>query len=547
VRVGILDLLATPARGWREALYHLVMTKQYASVTPQAIAVWCRQLGHATFYGAYYGLGDPRRLLPRDLDVVFVSTYTQASALAYALAKLYRCDGVTTVVGGPHALAFPADCLRFFDLVVGECSKSLVADILRGSFAPGSAVASATPFGEVPTVEERLPEIRASAFAWRRYPFAATTIPLLASTGCPYACDFCVDAARPYRQLSLEQLAIDLAYVARRLPGVMVGFHDPNFAVKFDAVLDALETIPPAARSPYVVETSLSILGGGRARRLRETNCVSLAPGVESWAGYASKAGVGRLTGSAKVDAVVERFTALSHAVPYLQANFLFGLDGAGGEDQVALTKAFMTRTPFVWPVVNIPHPFGGSPLFDRCLAEGRILTAMPFSFYYSPYVVTVPTDASLETYYDRLIDLFGHFTSGPMLARRLATAASPFVRLLHVVRTGVKRRRLRVFHRLRALLRADPQLRRFHEGRSRTLPEYYHREYERMLGPFAPLLSRRDRLPCFDALPGPRDAELPVVEAPGARRVHGAVGLANARSQSPPDGAYEVLRTHRP
>jgi len=496
VRVGVLDLLATPARGWSEALYHLVMTKQYASVTPQAVAVWCRQLGHATYYGTYYGLGDPRRRLPRDLDVVFVSTYTQASALAYALAKLYRRDGVTTVVGGPHATAFPADCLRFFDLVVGECSKALVADILRGAFPPGTAVSSATPLEAIPTVEERMPEIRASAFAWGRHPFTATTIPLLASTGCPYTCDFCVDAARPYRQLPLDRLAADLAYVARRLPGVMVAFHDPNFAVKFDSVLDVLESVPAGTRSPYIVETSLSILGGGRARRLRTTNCVSLAPGVESWFGYGSKAGVGRLTGSAKVEAVVERFTALSREVPYLQANFLLGLDLADADDEVALTKAFMTRTPFVWPVVNIPHPFGGTALFDRCRAEGRLLEGLPFSFYYSPYLATVPAGCAPETYYARLIDLFAHFTSASMLARRLATTASPFARMLHVVRTAVKRRRLRAFRRIHGLLGSDRQLRRFHEAAATELPELYHREYERVLGSFAPLMSRRDRVP---------------------------------------------------
>ena len=51
-----------------------MITKQYASVTPQAISVWCRRRGHETFYATYCGAGDPRRLLPRDLDVVFIAT-----------------------------------------------------------------------------------------------------------------------------------------------------------------------------------------------------------------------------------------------------------------------------------------------------------------------------------------------------------------------------------------------------------------------------------------------------------------------------------------
>ncbi len=53
-----------------------------------------------------------------------MSTYTQASALAYALAKLYRGEDTLRVIGGSHAKAFPMDCLRFFYLVVQECDKT---------------------------------------------------------------------------------------------------------------------------------------------------------------------------------------------------------------------------------------------------------------------------------------------------------------------------------------------------------------------------------------------------------------------------------------
>lgn len=501
LRVGVLDLLATPARGWGERAYHCLLTKQYAAIMPQAIAVWSRALGHATFYATYYGLGDPRRWLPDDLDVVFISAYTQASALAYALAKLYRADGTRTIIGGPHAVAFPVDCLRFFDLVVKDCDAALVADLLRGGFAPGSIVSSGRPLRKVPSVAERAPEIRASAFAFGR-PTPATTIPLLASVGCPYRCDFCVDADRPYVQLPLEHLRADLEWVASRFPGTMIGFHDPNFAVKFDQVLDVLESVPPGLRSPYIVETSLGILRGERVTRLGATGCASLAPGVESWSDYAGKSGVGRRTGAEKVDCLVEHFTRLHEQVPYLQANFLFGLDGDAGDEPIALTKRFMTRTPFVWPVVNIPHPFGGTPLFERHRAEGRLLAAMPFGFYYSPYLVTRPRHYDPIAYYERLIELFAHFTSPAMLAARLATSERRFVRVVHRVRTAVKRRRLAAFRRIVRLLRSDRAFRAFHEGEDVALPEFYQREFERMLGRFAPLVSRAERRPDLHATP---------------------------------------------
>jgi len=127
---------------------------------------------------------------------------------------------------------------------------------------------------------------------------------------------------------------------------------------------------------------------------------------------------------------------------------------------------------------------------------EGRLLATMPFGFYYSPYLVTVPSRQSPRAYYARLIELFAHFTSPPMLAARLRASEHPFIRFVHRVRTYVKRGRLEAFRRFVALLDGDEGFRAFHEGETPVLPAIYHREYERTLGRFAPLVSRSDRRP---------------------------------------------------
>ncbi|MDA1188732.1 MAG: radical SAM protein, partial [Chloroflexi bacterium] len=164
MRVGVLELLAdTEKSSWTQSARYYLFTKQYASIMPQATSVWSRQMGHETFYATWYGNGDPKALLPDDLDVVFIAAYTQASALAYALGKLYRQEKALTAIGGPHAKSFPNDCLRFFDLVVVNFDKTTLADILGGQYTPGSVVSSKRPLDDIPTVEERLPEIKRSA------------------------------------------------------------------------------------------------------------------------------------------------------------------------------------------------------------------------------------------------------------------------------------------------------------------------------------------------------------------------------------------------
>ncbi len=496
MRVGILDILALPSHHPADIGYHLLITKQFASITPQAIAVWCRRLGHETFYAIYYGVGDAHRLLPADLDIVFVACYTQASAIAYALSRLYRKAGAQTVIGGPHAKAFPADCLRFFDFVVKECDQALIADLLAGHFAPGSLLSSVQPFDDVPTVEERMPEIRASAFFWGRRPFVLSTIPMLASMGCPYQCNFCIDWNNPYRALASDRLAADLRYLAQHWPGAFIVFHDPNFAVKFEQMFDVLELLPPTLRPSYMMESSLTVLRGERMKRLKATNCVLVAPGVESWTDYANKAGVGRQSGEEKVKRVIAHFTLLAENVPYLQANFMFGLDTDMGDAPVELTKHFMAETPFVWPAINIPTPFGGTPLHAELLHSGRILQAMPFSFYYAPYLVTTLKHYDPVTYYEKLIELFTYSSAPALLKRRLQSAPRRRIKLVHWARTASTRASLQSYRQILHLLRSDAQFRAFHEGRSTLLPEFYQQTYERMLGQYAGLLSRADRTP---------------------------------------------------
>lgn len=509
MRVGVLELLTTTrASSLTQVMGHYLITKQYTSIMPQAVAVWSRQLGHQVFYATYYGQGDPKKLLPDDLDLVFIACYTQTSPLAYALAKLYRKEKTLTVFGGPHAKSFPQDCLRYFDLVVQQCDKAMVADILGGAFQPGSIVSSGRTLTDLPSVEERMPEIKVSSFFRGRRPYLATNIALLASVGCPYTCNFCTDWNNPYVVLSPDQLEEDLRYISRNWPKVKISFHDPNFAIKFDQTLDVLEKIPADVRSPYIMESSLSVLRGPRLQRLSDTNCIYVAPGIESWSSYSNKAGVGTKRGSEKVRLVAEHIEAIHAHVSGMQVNFIFGLDVDEGDEPVELTKEFMRLTPYAWPVVNIPIPFGGTPLYDEYLEKGRILTSMPFMFYYFPYLVTTLKNYDPLTYYRKFKELLVYPATLKMMWRRLRTTPTWAMRFFYTSRYFRKGEQMRRFNRVLKMMETDPQFRAFHEGESTVLPEFYHQEYDRLLGPYATLLSREDRQPVLSPTDQPQPVE---------------------------------------
>ena len=501
MRVGIIEVMGLPSRNWIDTIYNAIFTKQYAGVTPQAISVWCRQLGYETFYATYYGVGRPDRLLPLDLDVVFFSGWTLTSPLMYALAKLYRKAGTLTVIGGPHAESFPADSLRFFDLVLKDCDKALIADIIKGKFERGQYISSAKPFDDCPTVEERMPEIRASSFFLKKFPDLLTVVPTISSMGCPYTCDFCMDWNSRYRLLSTDRLAEDLEYIAKNLSNVILAFYEPNFAIQFDRVFQVLEAVPSENRVPYAMECSLSILNESRIKRLKETNCIFASHGIESWQNYSNKVGLKNKGGIEKVNQVAEHLEQIRESVPYLQANLMFGLDTDVGEEPIALTKEFMEKTPFVWPVVNIPMPFGGTPMFDNYLANDRILKQIPFGFYYFPHLVTIIKNYDPVSFFEKLIELSDFISSPEMLKRRIKSTPNWRIKFFHYMRTQGEKSNKKRYQELLEILRSDRQFRAFHEGESQKLPEFYRTRFDKMLGSYGELLSQAERTPCLEQL----------------------------------------------
>lgn len=495
MKIGVLELISfTVPPEWQAQRAESFLRRHLHSIMPQVVGVWARQLGHTVHHATYHGQGDPLALLPTDLDFVFISASTQASALAYALAKLYRKAGTTTILGGPHARCFPHDAIRFFDVVVnGNCDRALIADILQKHIGPGSIASAFQRLGEFPSAEERHSFIKQNATP------SGHVVALIASVGCPYTCNFCTEWNTPYAALPSERLTNDVRFIAKRFPRAVIAYHDPNFAVRFDQTLDAIEAAgPPYPR--YVMNCSLSVLRDDRLERLRRTNCLFVAPGIESWYDYGNKALADTLHGPAKLAHVVQRLTAVRKWVPGLQANFLFGTDEDRGTEPADLTIEFVKRVPFLWPNVNIPTPYGGTPLFDRYLQENRVLRAMPLAFYCAPYLATTLRNYDPVEYYGHLLRIFEAATSRRATLRRVGAWNPLLVRLAHLSQSLSYRTQLKEMRTVVNLLKTDAGFRSFHENRSDALPEFYHHRLDARLGRFAELLTKEDRVPVLRA-----------------------------------------------
>ena len=127
LRVGVIDLVA---KGPEHGLAPRIMNANLASIMPQVVAVWCEREGHHVTFVSYTGFEDLLEELPKDVDLVFIGTFTESAQLAYALSHLLRSRGVLTAIGGPHARCYPEDAQKYFDYVLGFTTRSIIRDVL---------------------------------------------------------------------------------------------------------------------------------------------------------------------------------------------------------------------------------------------------------------------------------------------------------------------------------------------------------------------------------------------------------------------------------
>lgn len=482
LRVGILDLVT---KSPNPSLYGRVMNANLASIMPQALAVWCAREGHQVHFVCYTGLEDLLTELPADLDVLFIGAFTQSAQLSYALSALFRSRGTVTVLGGPHARCYPEDARKYFDYVLGFTDRAIVAEVLA-ECAPhrplGRTLAAARQPMELPTLEERWPYVEQTL---AKAPLIRI-VPMLGSLGCPYTCSFCIDSEVEYQPLGFQQLREDLAFLLKKMPRPIVGWHDPNFGVRFDEYMEAVEGADPQRRMRHIAESSLSLLSEPRLKRLQQNGFQAILPGIESWYGMGNKSKT-RQTGLDKVKQVSEHVNLILRYIPYIQTNFVLGLDTDQGDEPFELTREFIDRSPGAFPAYSLLSAFGrAAPMNLEYQKAGRVIP-FPFHFLNNNHAMNVrPLHYSWPEFYDRLIGITSYSFSWRAIARRIPATAGAIPKWMNVLRAVSSEGfgRIKYHTMVRGLLDSDPTMRPFWEGETTALPEFYRRRIEDELGP---------------------------------------------------------------
>src|SRR2546428_1175711 len=123
----------------------------------------------------------------------------------------------------------------------------------------------------------------------------------------------------PYQAFDLAVLKDDLRFLLRTMKRPRVAWHDPNFGVRFDETLDAIESAAPPDSIDFIAESSLSLLSEAHLQRLQRNGFKAVLPGIESWYDLGNKSKTGARKGAEKVEQVSEHIRLILKYMPYVQ------------------------------------------------------------------------------------------------------------------------------------------------------------------------------------------------------------------------------------
>lgn len=490
-RVLVLELLCSaPGRGWYD---RIVKLPSFFGIMAQTVAAWAEELGCLVAYRTYTGNERVRDLLSGEWDIVFISAYTRASYAAYAISRQLRASGVITALGGPHAVAYPQDSARHFDYVLGMTDRNTLAKVVEerrsAGKAPGAYLAAPRHPARFPNLRRRRNFLEA-ALAKARF---VRVIPMLASTGCPFECEFCSDAKIDYQPLPLPDVEDDVRFAAGEYPRALLIWLDPNFGVRFDPLMDAIEGASAGSRVRFGAQSSVSLLGRERLKRLARARFEVIVPGLESWFSCGEKlGGVGRLQGPDRVREAAAFVNEVIDAIPYVQVNFVFGIEGEPVLESFDLTAEFVRAAPGVWPTFNLVTAWGvSSPLSQRLHTDRRILP-IPFPLLDQKSCSNVlRSHESTVDLYRGLVGLEESAFGASLSWARARRAHRWGTRIINVIRGrgSEMRERIRWHRRMQLGLEQDRGFRAFFEGSAVPIPSALRDRALAATGPFVDLL----------------------------------------------------------
>jgi hypothetical protein len=251
--------------------------------------------------------------------------------------------------------------------------------------------------------------------------------------------------------------------------------------------MTAIEEAAPPDSIDFLAESSLSLLSEPHLARLKKNGFKALLPGIESWYDLGGKSKTGKKMGTEKVRQVAEHVNLILKYIPYVQTNFVLGLDTDEGPEPFELTKRFVDLAPGAFPGYSLLSAFGqAAPLNLEYQRSSRVLP-FPFHFLNNNQAMNVkPKNYTWPEFYRHVIDLTSYTYSRRAIIKRWKATSGMIPRWMNVVRaiSAEGRGRTRYHMEVRRRLDSDLQFRSYFEQETTELPQFYIDLARKDLGP---------------------------------------------------------------
>lgn len=330
-----------------------------------------------------------------DFDLVALSTYTARAFDAYLVADAYRAHGVPVVFGGLHATVLPEEVAQHADAAVMGEGEATWPEVMRDFQKAGRAglkriYREARP-GQFPLKDGPMPRFdllarhapaRASGAddpgttgaIHRLGPYNRITIQT--TRGCPWDCDFCAASklyGPRYRLKPVEHVLEEVDAIRSLWRRPFIEFADDNTFVHRPWAKRLLSELADR-QIRYFTETDVSVADDEELLDLLyPSGCRQVLIGFES-PRRAGLEGLDRSNWKARQHhrylEVIEKIQSRGVSVC---GCFIVGLDADTPEVFDEL-RAFIERSRLLEVQITILTPFPGTRLYQRLLAEGRLL-----------------------------------------------------------------------------------------------------------------------------------------------------------------------------
>ena len=305
----------------------------------------------------------------QDADLVGLTALTSSATRAYEIAAEYRRQGISTVLGGIHASMVPDEAEKYVDAVVVGEVESVWADVIR-DFEEGKLgkryKAELLPFENAVRPRRELfhPDYRFASIQTTR--------------GCPMKCEFCsvhTFNGHKYRLRPVEEVLDEL----ETIPQEKIYFVDDNLIGYGKRSLERAKNlfrgmIERGIRKQWFCSASMNFADDEELLELAaKAGCVMVLLGIESERIDQLEETNKKLNAKMGIESYDEVFRKIhAYGISVLGA-FIYGLESDTPETMRHRTE-YINHADIDAVQATILTPLPGTPLFDRMLAEGKIL-----------------------------------------------------------------------------------------------------------------------------------------------------------------------------